>query len=709
MKNHLRRLRKNGVRGEVLIVAGIAINVIMACIAHKYNLSIYLDTIGTILISALGGLFPGIVTAVATNFLCSTFNPDALYFSILNVMIGAYTVWFTGRFTFKRKLATVAFVLITGLISGGLGAFIQLNVLGAPQNKAIAEVIETIAVLPPAATFAILNIILNIFDKGICLGLALLIIRFLSPETKNRIKNFGWKQKLLSDEEIRLIKKRGGESQTSIGTRMSLTMVGISVVLVLIMGAICVHLYFENVKSEREQVAVSAAKFAAEVVDAERIDDYVRNGYDARGYIETVHTLENIRDSAMGVKYLYVIKVESDGCYFIFDLDSDGDKGYPPGEKVEIEDAFRPYLDDLLAGREIDAVESDDLSGWVLTVYEPIRDRMGTTTAYACADVSLEYTANHMNDFVVKVFFIMVGFLVLVIAYGLWTTNVYTAYPIGSITSCVDRFAKYGDNQDELDNNVKKIRSLDIHTGDEVERLYLAICKMTLEQAEQMREIRHYSDSTAKMQDGLIITMADMVESRDSDTGAHVQKTAAYVKIIAEGLRKKGYYAEKITDKYIADCVRSAPLHDVGKINIPDEVLNKPGKLTEEEFEIMKTHASAGRKIMERAINTVHGENYLKEARNMAGYHHERWDGKGYPDGLHGEVIPLSARIMSVADVFDALTSPRVYKPAFSLDKALSIIQEGSGTQFDPKCVEVFMENLTEVKVVLKKYNNQDV
>ena len=209
------------------------------------------------------------------------------------------------------------------------------------------------------------------------------------------------------------------------------------------------------------------------------------------------------------------------------------------------------------------------------------------------------------------------------------------------------------------------------------------------------------------MQEGLIITMADMVENRDSDTGAHIQKTAAYVKIIVEGLKKKGYYMEKLTPKFMSDVVRSAPLHDVGKINIPDEILNKPGKLTDEEYEIMKTHTTAGKKILEKAISTVEGGSYLKEARNMAAYHHERWDGKGYPEGLHGEVIPLAARIMSVADVFDALTSPRVYKPAFSLDKALSIIEEGRGTQFDPKCVEVFMEALPEVQVILRKYNRE--
>ena len=196
-----------------------------------------------------------------------------------------------------------------------------------------------------------------------------------------------------------------------------------------------------------------------------------------------------------------------------------------------------------------------------------------------------------------------------------------------------------------------------------------------------------------------------MVENRDSDTGAHVQKTAAYVKIIVEGLKKKGYYAHKITPKFMSDVVRSAPLHDIGKINISDSVLNKPGKLTDEEYEIMKTHTTAGKRIMEKAIKIVEGENYLKEARNMAAYHHERWDGKGYPEGLHGEVIPLSARIMAVADVFDALSSARVYKPAFPIEKALAILEEGSGTQFDPKCVEVFMEALPEVKIILRKYN----
>ena len=302
---------------------------------------------------------------------------------------------------------------------------------------------------------------------------------------------------------------------------------------------------------------------------------------------------------------------------------------------------------------------------------------------------------------------VLLGIIAAIVSYGIWMTNYYTVYPIESLGIHVRRLTEAGDNQEELDAVVRQMRTIDIRTDDEIEKLYHDLCDMALNQTEKLRSIRRLSENTLQMQDGLIITMADLVENRDADTGAHIQKTAAYVDIIVRGLKEKGYYAEKITPKFMSDVVRSAPLHDVGKINIPDNVLNKPGKLTDEEYEIMKTHTTAGMKIMEKAIDTVGGENYLKEARNMAAYHHERWDGKGYPEGLHGEVIPLSARIMAVADVFDALTSPRVYKPPFPLEKALAIIEEGKGTQFDEKCVEVFMDSLDEVKVILRKYHNE--
>ena len=162
-------------------------------------------------------------------------------------------------------------------------------------------------------------------------------------------------------------------------------------------------------------------------------------------------------------------------------------------------------------------------------------------------------------------------------------------------------------------------------------------------------------------------------------------------------MKREGVYKDQLTPKFIENVINSAPLHDIGKIAVPDSILNKPGKLTKEEFDIMKTHTTKGGQIIKSIIESVPNSHYLEEAKNLATYHHERWDGKGYPTGLAGEDIPLSARIMAVADVFDALVSKRSYKEGFSYDKALNIIQEESGTHFDSKLVDVFIAAKDEV------------
>ena len=201
------------------------------------------------------------------------------------------------------------------------------------------------------------------------------------------------------------------------------------------------------------------------------------------------------------------------------------------------------------------------------------------------------------------------------------------------------------------------------------------------------------------MQNGLILVLADLVESRDQCTGDHIRKTAEYTRVIMEQMRKDGIYTEQLTDGFIEDVVRSAPLHDLGKIRIPDAILNKPGKLTDEEFEAIKEHTTAGGNIVSHAIDMVSDSDsgYLIEARNLAYYHHEKWNGQGYPQKLSGEDIPLSARIMAVADVFDALVSKRSYKEPFPLEKAIAIIEEGSGTHFDPNIVTAFLHAREEI------------
>ena len=702
-------------RQVVLVATGTLLNVLLSYIMFKLGFPLFLDSVGTIIVSALSGmLLLGILTAVISNVICSIFNEIALYIAFFNAIIAIVTVWFLHKHSFKKFGKTIIFALLLAISSAVTVSLIQFIVIGQDQKSLVAQTAYSFALaanFPYLISFIFVNFLLQVADKGITCVVVMILVRMIPQDKLNMYALGAWLQRPLSEQELKELKTVRKTVKRSLRSRTTHTLVITSFMVMMLTGWTGLRIYSRNEKTKKTESAWNTVKTAATLIDVDKIDDYIKHGSDVEGYTETSELLYKLWMCSSDISYLYVLRPEGNNGRFIFDVDTtrvdeNASAPYYPGELVPFEDAFEPYFTDLEEGKPVGPIETDDAWGWLLTVYYPVQDSFGNMKCYVGADVSLKYIADYMWVFFLKIILTMAGFFILIVAFALWKTGVYTSIPISTMTSCLERFALSGEDQEKLDENVRIIRSLDIHTDDEVEKLYNALCKMTLNQAEQMRDIRHLSDSTLKMQDGLIITMADMVESRDSDTGAHVQKTAAYVRIIVEGLKKKGYYAQKITPKFISDCVRSAPLHDVGKINIPDGVLNKPGKLTDEEFEIMKTHTTAGKILLENAISTVQGENYLKEARNMAAYHHERWDGKGYPEKLHGEVIPLSARIMAVADVFDALTSPRVYKPAFPIEKALEILQEGAGTQFDPKCIEVFMEALPDVKMILKKYSS---
>lgn len=215
-----------------------------------------------------------------------------------------------------------------------------------------------------------------------------------------------------------------------------------------------------------------------------------------------------------------------------------------------------------------------------------------------------------------------------------------------------------------------------------------------------------YQNKVLSMQSNVISMMAEIIENRDENTGGHIQRTAKYVEIIARELQEEGLYKNVLTNEYIEDMKVAAPLHDIGKIHVSDLILNKPGRLEPEEFEIMKTHAEEGRKLLLDAKQYLGDFNYLDIAVDMAGSHHEWWDGnpRGYPDHKKGEEIPLCARIMAVADVFDALTSKRCYRDAMQLDKAYKIIREERGTHFDKTVVDAFFAANTKIEEALNGF-----
>lgn len=209
-----------------------------------------------------------------------------------------------------------------------------------------------------------------------------------------------------------------------------------------------------------------------------------------------------------------------------------------------------------------------------------------------------------------------------------------------------------------------------------------------------MKELTRYHDE-------MVMGFATLIESRDSSTGGHVKRTTQYVKLLAEELKNRGYYAEILTKDYMKNLLKAAPMHDVGKIAVPDAILQKPGRLTPEEFELMKLHAQKGGEIIQESFSRMGNEEFLEMACEIARHHHEKWNGKGYPDGLKRKEIPLCARIMAIADVFDAVSADRCYRKALPLDTCFEIIQEGSGQDFDPILAEIFLDMRDEVEKII--------
>ena len=209
------------------------------------------------------------------------------------------------------------------------------------------------------------------------------------------------------------------------------------------------------------------------------------------------------------------------------------------------------------------------------------------------------------------------------------------------------------------------------------------------------------------VQDVSMRALASIAEARDDETGNHILRTQAYVNVLARALATTPRYAGELTPALVETYTKAAPLHDIGKVAIPDHILHKPGKHTPDEWEIMKTHARQGSDAIWRAIcdqEEREALDFLYIAMDIAHYHHEKWDGSGYPEGLAGEAIPLPARLMALADVFDALISKRAYKPAFPLDRATAIITEGRGRHFDPDVVDAYLAHLDEFAAISVRY-----
>ena len=218
-------------------------------------------------------------------------------------------------------------------------------------------------------------------------------------------------------------------------------------------------------------------------------------------------------------------------------------------------------------------------------------------------------------------------------------------------------------------------------------------------------EVARRTHEVQVIQDVTIVAMASLAETRSNETGRHLRRTQHYVRALAKKLQQHPKFGAYLDDKAIEILFKSAPLHDIGKVGIPDAILLKPGKLTPAEFEVMKTHTTLGRDAIAAAERQIDAPNtFLRSAREIAHYHQEKWDGSGYPEGLAGDAIPVSARLMALADFYDALISPRVYKAPYTHQQTVAMIREQRGLHFDPDMVDVFLAIQDEFNAIAQRY-----
>lgn len=560
----------------LLMAVCIGINFCGAFFAKLLGLPLYLDCIGTMLASMLGGYISGIFVGLFSSILNGIFSdPRLVSYGALNVFIAIFTAWACTHKWFKKPLRFFTAAIIYAFLGGFLGSILTIVLYGFGNGVASGSVVYWFSDMgmPRLLAEMLGDYCVDILDKFISLTIAVFVCTVMPKQIRGKFKIHSWKQTPLKSDAVQILlsnKTRGRSLRNKI-------------IFVLILMATLIAIV---------SISISYA--------------------------------------------LFVITIEA------------------------------------FAKREGVVVPNFVLEIW-----------------------SEKYLVNQLSLFI--------GVFIFIIVLFLYIARYHLILPLNSMAYTL---GYYSDKENRSFEEMAKVfDGLRIHTGDETENLYICIADMIKESANYLADIQHKNATISDMQNAMIIVLADIVESRDHNTGNHIKTTAEYVELIIDEMLFENIYQDQLTSKFISDVYQSAPLHDIGKISVSDVILNKPGKLTDEEFDLMKKHTIEGAKIIDKVIDTVPDSDniYLKEARDLALYHHERWDGTGYPYGIAGEEIPLSARIMAVADVFDALVSKRSYKEAYDFDKAISIIEESAGTHFDPLIVKAFINAKEKIRIITEE------
>lgn len=691
------------------VVVSVLVNIVLHSLVDYFNLPLYLNTLGTIFTAATCGYLPALFVAFFTDLVGAIGNPIMLYHGSIQIIIALSAGMLSRMGFFKKPWKILVSITSFAIVGGCLWFLVDFIITGFHlANTATTTLAQSF--MDKGLSFVsaelIANFIYNFADKVIIMVPLTIVLRLL-PNRILKIYPFGYLYAKANGHYVPI--KRTHHLFVDFHSLKIRIIGGVAVMLSalgILATVVGTTIYQNSLFSLLTDEANNVLNTCSSVVDPDEIHGYLILGDQTASYIETENELSAIRTNfADIVDYVYVYKIESDGVHVIFDIDTPTTQGEELGTVIDFEKAFIPYVDTLIEGGTIPPLTTNDTYGWLYTVYRPIFTSDGLYAAHIGVDIGMTTIMREIYPFVIEMISVVFAVVIIFIAIAMSYFQKTLVDPLSKLAKAM---TSYVDNIDAK-NSAETIRQLDIHSRDEIEALYKAIFQTTEGIDLYITEINRQNKYIGTLQDNIIVSFAEMVENRDATTGSHVYRTALYVQTIAEEMLKEGSYPNLLTESFVKEITKSAPLHDIGKIKIPDSILDKPGKLTPEERKIMETHTTEGAAIIASALQGIEGTNYLTTAQDIAQSHHEWFNGNGYPNHLAGQDILISARIMAVADVYDALVSKRPYKDPFPVSMAAAIIKEGSGIQFDPLVVQAFFAALETITKVTNAEANEVV
>lgn len=496
----------------VICMAGVTINLFGTLAAEKLDLNLFGDMIGTIFIAALGGYMPGIAVGFFTNLFSSYINSENIFFSMVSVSVAILTAFLAGKGYYTSLGKVVKTIPATVLLTSFLGSTIE-------------ELMSMSNSFDSWKSFEMLwfhfqhNFFNELPDKGLSIFIAFFALQITPSVIKEQFLTLGRMQAPVSVEMRRAINSNN-KFISPLRSKMIFQLLFVTIFIASVISVISYSIYHEFAVNERKRIAVGIITMAANEIDPRRVNEFLEYGYQAEGYSDVEHALYKIRDSNSDIKYLYVYKIEEDGCHVVFDLDTAELQASEPGYIEPFDKSFEKYRDDLLAGKPIPPIINNDKYGYLLTIYKPVYDSMGHCTCYAGIDFSMDEINDYGRQFIAKVVATFSGTLILVFVLSLTFVENNIILPVNTMAYCARNFAY--DSEAAREKNIEYMRRLNIRTHDEIENLYSAFLKTT-------KDSMHYFENLKRSK----IQLAVMEELAHKDALTGLRNKTAYNELTA--------------------------------------------------------------------------------------------------------------------------------------------------------------------------------